>query len=369
MRWATPSIRSPRPRTSSSEIIGPAGSRTSRRRRAASATRAGRARANAATTSSTSSTSQARDDQPLRDALEPRGDLEQQRPDEVGERPSAPTGRRPAQVAARDLDARRRWPRAAAHRGVRPTRPRRRTPRPAPSRASRRRSRARRAAAPVGQRAGRLELGEQLQRQPRGRVRAGAERLAGLDDDVERARARLGSHGGRTRAPARPSTSSGRCQSRQRSSQPSGSSVVETSTSASPAAARRSPQRGQLARARRRSRTRRCRRPASRSSRPPGASSISSASTSSGLVARRRGRPAGSRRHQQARGPPVLLEPARLAQPARAQAAATAPASPVSTPESEQPLGRPLDARRERGQQRARRGWRRRSAPTAPPRP
>ena len=64
----------------------------------------------------------------------------------------------------------------------------------APARAWRRRSRARPSRCPVGQRAARLarglQLEQQLEAEPRRRVGAGAEGLAGIDDDVDRALAR-----------------------------------------------------------------------------------------------------------------------------------------------------------------------------------
>ena len=97
-------------------------------------------------------------------------------------------GPAPAHVAARDLERR---PRSRARRRASPS-----TDagldvagehrRPAELRGGNGQHAA--AAAPVGQRARRLELREQLQRQARGGVRAGPERLPRLDDHVQRAR-------------------------------------------------------------------------------------------------------------------------------------------------------------------------------------
>ena len=141
-----------------------------------------------------------------------------------------------------------------------------------------------RAAAPVGQRAAAAR-------------RPSAARATAASSGARRSRTpapgsittssapgRAASHGGRTRSA--PDVRRGRCQSRQRTSQSSPTSVVETSTSAPPAAARRS-RRGPAARPeRRRSRTRPCRRrrraPRGRRAR----ARASSASTELGLVAR-----------------------------------------------------------------------------------
>ena len=114
-------------------------------------------------------------------------------------------------------------------------------------------------------------------------VRAGAERLAGVDHDVDRRRRPSGaSHGGRTRSRRkRQLTSTGRWNAFQRSRP-----VVGDLASWRRRRARRRRRRAGRAapaarRARRRSRTRPRPSPSSRSSRPPGASSSSSASTAS----------------------------------------------------------------------------------------
>ena len=127
-------------------------------------------------------------------------------------------------------------------------------------------------------------------------MRARAERLPGVDHDLHGLRRAGGRRGLPRRAHAQrrdarsrraASTSTGRWNSRQRSSQSSATSLVEISTERPARRARAaSGQRGQLARARRRRRTR-CARPRARPPpRPPGASSSSSASTSSACSAR-----------------------------------------------------------------------------------
>ena len=126
--------------------------RTSRRPRAP-VLRRNPWRANAATTSSASPSSRPGHDQPLRRALDPRGDLEQQRPHEVGEhgrrpRPAPAAGRSGSTSIATPL----RGARAASVAGDR-RRARCRTPAPGPSQARRRDREDARAAAPVGERA------------------------------------------------------------------------------------------------------------------------------------------------------------------------------------------------------------------------
>ena len=99
------------------------------------------------------------------------------------------------------------------------------------------------------QRAARLELEQQLQAQPRRVVPAGAEGLAGIDHEILAARRRPAppTAGARAALHAAPLTSTGRWNARQRSCQSSGTSSVTISTSAPPAAARRSGSVGQLA--------------------------------------------------------------------------------------------------------------------------
>ena len=144
-------------------------------------------RAKAGTTSSGSSPSRPEMIRRSGTRCEVRRDLEQQRADEVGEH-----GRRVraalADVAARDLERRRRWP-PRPRASPRPTRARRRRPAPAPSRASRPRSRARRCRSPS------------RRARPSGSSSASSSSVRrvvacepvpnawpGLDDDVERAR-------------------------------------------------------------------------------------------------------------------------------------------------------------------------------------
>ena len=186
------------------------------------------------------------------------GDLEQQRPDEVGDARSAPTG--PRRGAGRSAStAMPGTPLTAAFSRVASTEARLPVARehrvPAEPRRGDREHAA--AAAPVGERAGRLELEQQLEAQPRGVVRAGAEGLPGSITRSMPSPAAARSHGGRTRSRRkRQPTSTGRWKAFQRSDQSSGTSEVETSTSASPAAARRSPAARAARPARRRARTR-----------------------------------------------------------------------------------------------------------------
>ena len=208
-------------------------------------------------------------------ALDPRGDLEQQRADEVGEHGRRPRAGRAAHVAARDLD-RHAVGRARRRASPRPTRPRRRTPAPAPSRASRPRSPARRCRSP-SRRARR-----RLRARPAARATAGSSRArrcrtpARVDHDVQRALARRlprRAHAQRAdvdrhveRAPARPTRRAPRSWRRRRARRRR--------------AARTSPSVRQLAR-RAVEHVLDVSSPTSRSSRPPGANAISSASTSS----------------------------------------------------------------------------------------
>ena len=152
-------------------------------------------------TSSTSPSSSAGDDQALRRAVQVPRHLEQQRADEVGEHGRRGRAALAAQSQRRDLERdavgagalerrlhRLRLDVAREHR------------RPAELRRRDRQHAA--AAAPVGERARGRELGQQLERQPGGGVRAGPERLArGRSRRPARRRA-AGSHGGRTRSGA-----------------------------------------------------------------------------------------------------------------------------------------------------------------------
>ena len=132
--------------------------------------------------------------------------------------------------------------RGALARGLDGLRPRRRRRAPAPSRASPRRSPARRCRSPSRRaRPPGSSARQQLERQPGRGVRAGAERLAGLDHDVQRAFARRLPRRADAQAGQRRSAC-GSCASPRPSRR--ASSVVETSTSAPPTAARTSPSSG-----------------------------------------------------------------------------------------------------------------------------
>ena len=274
VRWATPSIRRAAAWTSSSEIIGTAGWRTSRRRRGAPPARA-RARANAATTSSTSPASSPEAISRSGGRSITRGDLEQQRPHEVGEHGRRPRAGRAAQIAARRPSTRdavrpaaasvaatdsRSWSQAST--GSKPSRAAAtaRIPEPQPQSAS----------GPPGGSAD-----QQLERQPRARVRAGAERLPGIDHHVERARPLRRPR----RAHAqRPDVERPVPVAPVRAVGDLGGRDVDQRAAGRPPAARRC---RAARRARRRARTRPCPSSTSRSSSPPGTSSSSSASTGS----------------------------------------------------------------------------------------
>ena len=150
---------------------------------------------------------------------------------------SAAGGALVAQVDALDaIERRRRWRRRwrawpPARRSSLSTRCHRREAEP------RRRDRQHpRAAAEVGERAARLEPEHQLERQPRGRVRAGAEGLAGVDHEVERAARAAPPTAGAPRAPARRAspTSTGSWNCRQRSAQSSATGSPRTLTRTPP---------------------------------------------------------------------------------------------------------------------------------------
>ena len=172
------------------------------------------------------------------------------------------------------------------------------------------------AGAPVGQRAGGLEPQQQLEREPGRLVRARAERLAGLDDHVDRARVAVGgAHGGRTRSAPLAAGDVDRWVVRapaRRSSRCPGSPRWRPRRTS-----RRRPRgrpAGSAARpARRRGRTRPRRTARSRSSTPAGASVSSSASTGS-ASRRATGRSSGSRPAlQPERRPAVQRAPLALA--------------------------------------------------------
>ncbi len=180
------------------------------------------------------------------------GDLQQQRADEVREH-----GRRGraalAHVAARDLE-RHAVRRARPRPPPRPTRARCRTPAPAPSRASRPRSRARRSRSPSPR------AGRPASARPAAPASAASSR-ASRSRTPARARSRRPA---RRRAPAptaaAPAAAPRRSARGTSASRPRATSLVDTSTSASPATAAHVADLRQLARARRRARTRRRRR-------------------------------------------------------------------------------------------------------------
>ena len=170
------------------------------RRRRAAPTRAGRSGANASRHLGGLLAQEAGDDQRARRPRHQPGDVEQQRPDQVGD-----DGRRPRALVAPQVEPLDRDPRHAVDGGVLARRldrgglPVARQHRiPAEPGGGDRQHAA--AAAPVGERAVRLELEQQLEAQPRRVVRAGPERLAGVDHHVDARPRAARSHGGRTRS-------------------------------------------------------------------------------------------------------------------------------------------------------------------------